>query len=110
MFGGTTPQGPCSHEAQTHAFDARWGAGEILRNHQMIQANGLKYLRALVALNRRNPHLRDDLDDTLDRGLDVVLAGRLVVYVRQQPLADHVIQRLKCQVGIDGAAAISNEQ
>ena len=56
------------------------------------------------------PIFDSDLDDALGGGLDVILAGGLVVDVGQQPLADHVVEGLEGEIGIDRAAAVADEQ
>ena len=86
------------------------GPGEVLVDELGVQADGLEDLRAAVALDGGDAHLGDDLDHALDGGLDVILEGRLVVDVRQQALADHVVEGLEGQVGVDGAAAVADEQ
>ncbi len=92
------------------AFDARRRPGEILVHHVAVQADGLKDLRAAIALDGRDAHLGHRLDHAFDGGLDVFLDGGLVVEVDQQALADHVVERLERQIRIDGAAAVADEQ
>ena len=56
------------------------------------------------------PILDITLTTPFDGGLHEVLAGGLVVDVRQQALADHVVERLEREIRIDGAAAVADEQ
>ena len=64
---------PRGEHVQADAFDARGGAGEVLVDQRLVQADGLEDLRAAVALQGRDAHLRDDLQQALVDGLLVVL-------------------------------------
>ncbi len=92
------------------ALDPGRRPGEVLVDDRVVQADRLEDLRATIALDGRDPHLRDDLDDALDGGLDVVLAGGLVVDALEQALADHVVEGLEGEVRVDGAAPVADEQ
>ena len=92
------------------AADAGGGPGEIVVDHVLAQADGLEHLRAAIALDGRDAHLRHHLDDALGGRLHVVLAGGLVVEVGQQTLADHVVDGLERDIRVDGAAAVADEQ
>ena len=46
----------------------------------------------------------------LDRRLDIVFDGVLVLDPLQEVLADHVVHRLERQIGIDGARAVAQQQ
>ena len=50
-------------DVQPDAVDARGGAGEILLDQLLAQADGFEDLRAAVALHRGDAHLRRDFDD-----------------------------------------------
>ena len=54
---------------QVDTADSRRGSAEIGLDHIWMQADGLKDLGAMVALNSRNSHLRDDFDNAFDNGL-----------------------------------------
>ena len=92
------------------ALDARRRPGEILVHHVAVEADGLKDLRAAIALDGRDAHLGHRLDHAFDGGLDVFLDGGLVVELDQQALANHVVERLERQIRIDGAATVADEQ
>ena len=83
------------HFARDHveadAADARGGAGEVFVDDVLAQAHGLEHLRAVVTLHGRDAHLGHHLDHALDRGLREVLAGELVLDVRQHLVADHAV-------------------
>ena len=97
-------------DVDADAVDARGRPGEILVDDVLLQADGLEDLRAPIALDGRDAHLRHHLHDALHGGLEVILAGGLVVDARQQPLAEHVVERLEGEVGIDRAAAVADQQ
>ena len=63
---------------QAHAGQARRRAGEVTVHHVAADAHRLEHLRSLVALDGRDPHLGDDLDDALQQRLAVVVAGAAV--------------------------------
>ena len=92
------------------AADARGGPGEVFVDHVLAQAERLEHLRAAIALQRRDAHLRRDLDHALGRRLDEVLARRLVVDAGQQAFADHLVDGLERQVRVDRADAVADQQ
>ena len=68
---------------QPDAFDARRGAGEVLLDQLLVEPDGFEDLRAAIALQRGDAHLREGLQQALVDGLDVsswpcaCLVGRL---------------------------------
>jgi len=62
----------------------------------------------VIALHGGDAHLRDDLDQALDRRADVILA-RLLGLGLDHALADQIVDGFERQVGIDGARAIADE-
>ena len=101
------------NDLDPHAFNARGRAREVLVNERLLQADGFKNLRAPIALDGGDAHLREHLHDALHRGLEVILAGGLVINARQEPqkpLPQHVVEGLEGEVGVDGAAAIADEE
>ena len=54
------------------AADARHRVREVAVDERLVQADRLEDLRAAVALQRRDPHLRHHLEDALVERLDVV--------------------------------------
>ena len=92
-----------------HPADARGGPGEIFVDKFMAQADGLKNLRAAVALDGGDAHLGDDFDHALDHRLGVIVGGFVVVDPGQQALADHFFDRGVSQVGVDRHRAIADQ-
>ena len=84
--------------------------GEVMVDHVLPEAERLEDLRAAVALDGGDAHLRGDLDHALGGRLDEVLAGRLVIDGHEDALPDHVVDRLEGDIGIDGAAAVADQQ
>src|SRR5262245_25510673 len=60
---------------QPDAADARRGPGEVLVDYFSAKADRLEDLRAAIALQRRDSHLRRDFDHALGDGLDDVVDG-----------------------------------
>ncbi len=93
-----------------HAFDARGGAGEIAVDELAIQADGLENLRALVALQRGDAHLREGLQQALVGGLHVALENLVPGVVgREMAVAVEIFERSDGEVGIHGARAIAQQ-
>ena len=75
----------------------------------MVQADSLKNLGAAIALHGGDTHLGHGLDHTFDGCLDEVLDRFLVGEFRQHPLLNHVVQRFKGKVRVDGVDAIAEQ-
>ena len=56
------------------AADARNRAGEVAVDERAAETDGFEDLRAAIALDRRDAHLRADLEQALAERLDVALA------------------------------------
>src|SRR5436190_1246050 len=76
----------------------------------MVQSDGLENLRAAIALDGRDAHLGGDLDHSLHRSFDEILAGILVFDVAEQALANHVVEGFKSEIRIDRACAVANQK
>ena len=100
-------------DVEADAADARGGPGEVPVDECLLQADRLEDLRAAVALQRRDPHLRHDFQDALVERLDVV-DRRLFVgqprHVRENALPDHVVEGFEGEVGVDRPGAVADEQ
>ena len=85
----------------------KWRADELA-----IEPDRLEDLGAAIAAQRRDPHLREDLEQPLVRGLEVVLDGLLVAEVLgdEGPLLDELRDRLEGEVGIDRAGAVADQE
>ena len=93
------------------ALDPAGGAGEVLVDQLLAEADGFEDLGAAVALHRGDAHLRRDLDDALVGRLDVVLLrllGREAL--GEQALLLHVRERLERDVGVDRPGAVADQQ
>ncbi len=70
-----------------------------------------KHLRAAIALQRGNAHLRENLQQSLVDGLLVILQRRLESDARRQvALRGLVFQRLDGQIRIHRARAVADQQ
>src|SRR5258708_25229130 len=96
-------------DLDARAFDAGRSPGKIFVDEIFFEADGFEYLSPPIALNRGDAHLGDDFNNAFDSALEIILAGGLVIDTAQQPLAEHVVERLEGQVRVDRAAAIANE-
>ena len=67
-----------------HAAYAGGSPREVAVNELFVESDRLEYLRAAVALDGGNAHLRHYLDDALVRGLYEVLFGGLVVHLLEE--------------------------
>ncbi len=75
-----------------------------------IEPDSFEDLGATIRLDRRNAHLRHDLYDALDDGLDIAVHRFLIRDVGQQPLVDHVVQGFIGHIRINGLYAIPQQQ
>ena len=64
-------------DVEADAADARRRPGEIFVDDVLAQADGFEHLRAAIALDRGDAHLRHHLDHALDGGLDEFLQAVL---------------------------------
>ncbi len=96
--------------AEPCALNAVDGAFKAQRHHLVVQAHGFEQLRAAIAGDGRNAHLRDDLVQTLVDALAVRLGERCIVLGGGElALLAHVVQRGIGQVGVNHAGAIADE-
>ena len=98
------------NEFDTDTADTRSGVSEILIHHFLMQPNGFKHLRTVIALYGRDTHLGHDLDHALGGGLHEILASRLMIHIRQHVFADHAVNGFEGQIRIDRAGAIAHQQ
>ena len=92
------------------AADPRRGPREILVDKRLVQPHCLEDLRAAVALQCRDPHLRHHLQHALREGENMMPDGLGRVDVGHLPLADQLFDRLERQIRVDGPGAIAEEQ
>ena len=98
------------HDVDADASHPRGRPAEVLLDEVGVEADRLEDLCPVVALDRRDAHLRDHLHHALVRGAHVLLLGRLWRDPREQLSTGHVVERLEHQVGIDGARAVPDEK
>ena len=91
-------------------LDARGRVREVRVDELLAQADRLEHLRAAVALQRRDAHLRHDLQHALVERLDVVLDRLLSIDAGEQPVLDHVVDRLERDVRVHHARAVAEQQ
>src|SRR5262245_20976871 len=95
---------------QPYAADPRRSVRKVSINETLIQADGFEDLSATVTLQRRDAHLRHDLQHTLLYSFGVVIHCFAMIDGRQQSLPDHVVQSFKSQVRINGRRAVADQQ
>ena len=74
-----------------------------------METDRFEYLGAAIALNGGDSHLCHGLDDTFDGGFDEILDRFFMIKVRQHTLQNHIVQRFKCQIRVDGIDAITEQ-
>ena len=92
------------------AADARRRPGEIAIDEGAIEADRFEDLRAAIALKGRDAHLGHHLQDAFVERVNVVLDRLLVRDADEQPLLDHVVERLEREVRVDDAGAVAEQQ
>ncbi len=92
------------------AADAARGAGEVLVDHGAVEADRLEDLGAGVGGHGRDAHLRHHLEHALARRLDVVAARLARGDTLEQPLGDHVVDRVEREVRVDRRRPVPDEQ
>ena len=96
--------------AEPDAADARRGAGEVAIDERLLEADGLEDLRAAVALDGRDPHLGDRLEQRLAQALDDPPLGLLgILDARDAPVARELVDRVEHEIGVDRARAVADE-
>ena len=105
-----TPPHFLGYDRDANAADARGRAREVLVDERLLDPHRLEQLCAAVALDRRDTHLGHHLEDALVERADVVLHRLLVRDADEDPLADHVVERLERQVRIHRPGAVAEEQ
>ena len=96
--------------AEPDAADARRGAGEVAVDERLLEADRLEDLRAAVALDGRDPHLGDRLEQGLAQSLDDPSLGLVgVLDAGDAPVAGELVDRVEHEVGVDGARAVADE-
>ena len=96
---------------EADAADPRRGAGEVLVDQLGGEADGLEDLRARVGLDRRDPHLRDRLEQALGDALDAAILGLVHAHaLGQAVLRDQLRERLEHHVRVDRGRAVADQR
>ena len=93
---------------QTDAAHTADRAGEVLVDDILGDADRLKDLAALVALDGGDAHFGGDLHDAVQHSLVVVIHGGVVILV-QQTLVDELGNGIVGQIGVDGAGTVAQQ-
>ncbi len=93
------------------AFDPRGCAREVGVDQFLVQADGLKDLCAAIALQGRDAHLREGLQQALVDGLDVVVLGLFFGQRGGQQVAPlQIVDGFNREIRIDGAGTVADQQ
>src|SRR5262249_43338964 len=95
---------------KSDAADARRCIGEICINKFLIQSDSLEDLRSAIALQCRDAHFRHHLKHAFFDGLGVMVHSLAMIEAGEKTLTDHVIERFKGKIRIDGRSAITDQQ
>ena len=95
---------------QADAADSRGGLVEVAADECFIQPDRLENLGTPVALDRADAHLGHHLDDPFLDRFAISVDRLVVVDAGDHPVADHVVERLERDVGVDSAGAIAQEK
>ena len=97
---------------ESDSRDARMGSDEGEIDDLPIEPDRLEDLRTAIALERRDPHLREDLEQSQIDRLQVVLFRTLRIEVVRHigPVVDELAHRLEGEIGIDPAGAVPDQQ
>ena len=98
------------HGGDVDAADPGHRPGERVEDERVGEPHRLEDLGPDVGGDRRDPHLRHRLEESLAHGLQVVLAGLLGGQaLRQHLAAAHVLDRVEREVGVDRGGAEPEE-
>ena len=98
-------------DVKTDSLDPARSPGEAAVDDLVPEPHGLENLRALVALKRRDAHLRHDLEHSLGDALGVGDDNdRVRVLEIEEVIATSLPERLERQIRIDRIRAVANQQ
>jgi len=93
---------------QADAFDRARGAGEILVDERLLQADRLEDLRATIGLIGRDAHLGHHFVEALANRLDVALLGFFRIDLGDD--LGELGERLEREIRVDRLGAVACEQ
>ncbi len=91
------------------ARDTRDGAGEVVVDHRVVEADGLEQLGATIAHDRRDAHLAHDLEHAGRQRVAQVGDG-LLLADRQEAVTGQVLDGFERKVRVDSGRAVRDEQ
>ncbi len=97
-------------DIEPDAAELGLGAGEVAVDEVVRQPDRLEHLGARVRRDRRDAHLRHDLQHALAERVDEVLDGLLGRDAGDVAGAHEVLDGLHRQVGIDGGCPVPDER
>ncbi len=93
------------------AFDAGGGAGEVLLDQSLVQADGFEDLRAAIALQGGDAHFREGLKQAFVDGLlEIAQCLFESEAVGQIAAQGHVFQGFDGQVRVHGTGAVTDQE
>ena len=102
LLGGDSSQADASHPGGR--------PGKVLVNQILVQADGLENLSAAVALHGRYAHFGHYLEQALFVGFDVIFDGVVGIGAVQFAAFRQILHGIQCQVGVDRAGPVAQEQ
>ncbi|CAB4935401.1 unannotated protein [freshwater metagenome] len=100
----------CSEDIEADSAELRGGPGEVGLNERLREADRLEDLGAAIRGNRRDTHLRHDLEQALAERLDEVAHRTLRGGARYCTAAREVLDGLEGKVRVHRSRAVSDEQ
>jgi len=97
-------------DVDANAADTRCRVREEAIDEFLMQTERLEDLRPAIAGQRRDAHLRHHFEDALVERLHVVIDRILSRHPGDQPVRDHVVNRLECEIRIDDAGAVAKQE
>ena len=95
---------------QADAADPRRRLVEVAVDELLVQPDRLEDLGTSIALDRADAHLGHHLDDPFLDRLAIAVNRLVVVDPGDQPLADHVVERLERHVRVDRARTVAQQE
>ena len=94
---------------KTDTFDAASRTRQELFDKFLVQADSFKDLGTAVATERRDTHLRHDLQKTLVHSLYIVCSSRHRIDIQVAAMA-HAGKALECKVRVDDRCTVTEQQ
>ncbi|CAB4741071.1 unannotated protein [freshwater metagenome] len=109
--GDCVPSGNLGRkDVKAHTAELGGGAGEVGINERLRQADGLEDLGPAIGGNRRDAHLRHDLEQTLAERLHEISHRLLRGGSPDRPPAGEVLDSFEGEVRVDRGRPVADEQ